>query len=336
MQVFEQKDRFATAEKVRSISFSTNGTDGMGALSPRAFRTVSVYAILVRWGFSGVIAPLGAIADAISRCSLGHGGSVRTLQRAHNELIDHGFITIRSYLHGPSSKSCEIRFNLDAFSYWTAPKPIPTLSHNVVSRETMYDTTLPTAECRPKRDTVSLTPQDPTKIENKPRAGARAFNKSSTRRKNEVLFSIQCVLAKAGNVHPRDRRQAAARAKCEISAGTAGFELVNPSGVDWDYWSKRWSDIWPIEARESIANREIVPLLLTRDSFEQPITPPTHQSGPTSNPTAADIRDVRRALEASFSIPNKPVLEEAPPETSVLSGDDLSILLAARARVNGG
>lgn len=356
----QPKDRLASAHKIRTIDFSRSGIAGTGSLSPRARRTLAIYVILVKWDYTGVCAPLGAIADAVWRSSCGEGKSIRTLQRANDELIERGYITKDTFRTGERSKMSVIHFNLDAFAYWTGRRsqsvaPLPTSSHNVVSRETMCDSSPPTTNCHPSdpyTDTSQISPKSPTKSENtKPRAGARAFKKSSRRRKNSVLFSIGCVLAKLEGVHRRDRKAARARAKCELEAAAAGVDILNHSGVDWEYWEKRWGDIWPVEARESVAGREIVPLLLPGgvDRMPKATPPPPIQEAPApkppvDSPSAEEIRKVRLSLEAAFSLPSsapapassmEASTEDEKPEVT-LDRSDLAILEAARARVNGG
>ena len=134
--------RLANASRIRTIDFARSGIAGTGSLSPRARRTLAVYVALVKMGFDGVAAPMGAIADAVYRSSHGEAGSIRTLQRAHPELEARGFICCANFRPRGRTKGALIRFNLDAFSYWTGRKtqniqPLPTSSHNVVSRETM-------------------------------------------------------------------------------------------------------------------------------------------------------------------------------------------------------
>lgn len=307
----QTKDRrLASAHKIRMIDFSRSGIAGTGSLSPRARRTLAVYVILVKWDYAGIAAPLGAIADAVWRSSCGEGKSIRTLQRANEELIERGYITKDTFRTGERSKMTVIHFNSDAFAYWTGRRsqniaPLPTPSHNVVPRETMCDNSPPTTNCHPsdpQTDTFPSSPNYPTEKETKSRAGARASKKSSRRRKNAVLFSIGCVLDKLTGVHRRDRKAARARAKCELEAGGAGVEILNHSGVDWDYWVKRWGDIWPVEARESIAGREIVPALLGGDcSTPEPIAPPVQSVAvePETHhtpPSAAEIRQLRESL----------------------------------------
>ena len=354
----QTKDRLASAHKIRTIDFSRSGILGTGSLSPRARRTLAVYVILVKWDYSGIAAPLGAIADAVWRSSCGEGRSIRTLQRANEELIERGYITKDTFRTGERSKLTTIHFNLDAFAYWTGRRsqkvaPLPTQSHNVLPSETKCDNSPHTTNCHPSdpyTDTSQIPPKITTQSESKPRAGARAYKKSSHIRKNSVLFSIGCVLDKLTGVHRRDRKAARARAKCEMEARRADIDILNHSGVDWDYWEKRWGDIWPVEARESVARREIVPLLLGGDcSTPEPIAPPVQsmaadtETHPTP-PSADEIRQLRESLEARFSLPNlekapvpsmKALYEDEKPEIS-LDQSDLAILMAARNRVNGG
>jgi hypothetical protein len=341
--------RFASAQKIRSIDFASGGIAGTGSLSPRARRTLAVYVVLVRMNFGGITAPMGAIADAIYRASHGEAGSVRTLQRANSELEERGYIRSANYRPGERAQGAVIVFNLEAFTYWTQRQtgpviPLPTSSHNVVSRETMCDTSAHTTDWRGSEVTGEssfLTPRDPGVKTTSQRAGARASNTTSPRRKrNAVLFSLGVVLA-AGDLHRTDRRAARARARCELDALAAGLELLNPSGVDWPYWSKRWGEMG-IAVRESTIRREILPLLLGRPTppppIREPLPAPELPELPTvPAPTAEEVRAARLALEERFSIP----AEASPPPAAPAAAEypeidpsdpEMALLLAARER----
>ena len=341
------KIRFATAQKIRTIDFSRSGIAGTGSLSPRARRTLAVYLILVKWDYGGISAPMGAIADAVYRSSCGEGGSIRTLQRANKELEERGYISTANYRPGVHSKGALIHFNLEAFAFWTRKPtkqvtPIPTPSHNVVSRETMCDTVPHTTSWQASdrtRDNVRVKPPEYIpKKKQEPRAGARAINNNRPK-KNLVLFTVGIVLG-AMKLHRIDRRAARARARCEIDAVTAGAELLNPSGVDWAFWEKRWAEM-PIDVRESTARREIVPALLGLDRKKPKPTAPPPPTPPAPNPlplppaaapTAEEIRAIRETLETKFSLPAPPEASTPAPAPVELERDDLAVLLAARDR----
>jgi hypothetical protein len=160
-------------------------------------------------------------------------------------------------------------------------------------------------------------------------------------------MSVNIVLGAMSQLHRQDRRAARARAKCELEAIAAGVELVNPSGVDWEYWEKRFAEM-PISVRENTARREIIPLLLGRKSkatapSASPSSPETTVLGNGAPVSAEDIRQARMALEERFSLSGKhspveiedstTVLSPAPAPVSVdMSSDDLEVLIAARAR----
>jgi hypothetical protein len=344
----------ANASRIRNIDFARSGIAGTGSLSPRARRTLAVYCALVKMGYDGVAAPMGAIADAVYRSSHGEAGSIRTLQRAHPELEARGFIRCANFRPRGRTKGAVIHFNLDAFSYWTGRKtqniqPLPTLSHNVVSRETMCDKEPHTTSCHPPDRTRTESQVNPNIIPSRntePRAGARSINKSKRQKRSAVWTSVNIVLGAMVQLHRQDRRAARARAKCELEAIAAGVELVNPSGVDWSYWEKRFAEM-PIAVRENTAAREIIPLLLGRKS-KSPVPPVSLSSPETAeignNPVSAeDIRKARKALEARFSLPGKqspveienPTTVSSPSASAVsvdMSRDDLEVLIAARAR----
>jgi hypothetical protein len=278
------------------------------------------------------------------------------LQRANRELEKAGFIRSQTFRPGERSKGAVILFDTAAFSYWTKKtvrnvQPLPTLSHNVVSRETMCDSSTPTTTCRPsdrtKDNSRVNTPNIPLSCNKEPR-GARAINTKAPTdktRKNPVLFSLVMVLAAARGIHRADRRACRARAEIEIKAAGAGVGLVNPSGVDWDYWARNWEEM-PIAVRESTVRREILPLLLGRGGPEPTAAPivEAFEELPTDNPTAEDIRAARVALEKALSLPmpsSSPEPKQEPAAYPEIDRGDpeMRLLLAARdrcrARVNG-
>jgi hypothetical protein len=209
-------------------------------------------------GYSGVSAPMGAIADAVYRSSNGEAKSIRTLQRANIELEAKGYIECARFRDGERSRGALINFVSNAFTFWTkiASKnitPLPTQSHISPDATTCH----PSDRTRDKVSSNSLDLLE--SIDTKPRARARAVKKPS-RRKNPVLFSVVMVLSKMA-LHRTERRTARARAEIESKACTAGVELINPSGVDWAYWEKRWSE-FSIPVRETVAAKEIIPCLL--------------------------------------------------------------------------
>ena len=342
--------RLANASRIRSIDFARSGIAGTGSLSPRARRTLAVYVALVKMGFEGVAAPMGAIADAVYRSSHGEAGSIRTLQRAHPELEERGFIRCANYRPHERTAGALIYFNLDAFAYWSGRKtqtvqPLPTPSHNVVSRETMCDNSPHTTSCHPPdrtRTNSQVTPKILPSSNEEPRAGARSINKSKRRKRSAVWTSVNIVLGAMRHLHRQDRRAARARAKCELEAMAAGVELVNPSGVDWPYWEKRFAEM-SIPVRENTAAREIVPLLLGKPvspSEPKPVSPSEPKPVSPSEPglervSAEEIRAIREQLEVAFSLPEKKAPAPAPAETAPaadMPADELEVLLAARAR----
>lgn len=344
--------RLATSGKIRNIDWAKSGIAGTGSLSPRSRRTLAVYIVLVKMDFGGISAPMGAIADAIYRSSHGEAGSVRTLQRANSELEERGYIR-------RSGRGTVIWFNLDAFSYWTQRRsgvvsPMPTPTHNVVSRETKCDKNLHTTGCRTSEVTThrSRVTSDNSSVSSndKPRAGARANNTHDTnatraprKRKHAVLFSLGCVLGTLSEIHPADRRVARARAECEVKALAGGVELLNPSGVDWEYWSTKWNEM-AVAARESTIRREILPWLLGQplegDTSSEKLSPPELDRPQVARIDPATPEEIRAALEAlDQSLTPEPTLPAAAAATEYpdvdTSDPDMALLIAARDRCRG-
>lgn len=335
--------RLATASRIRSIDFAKSGIAGTGSLTPRARRMLAVYVALVKMDYSGVDAPMGAIADAMYRSSHGEAKSIRTAERANDELESHGYISAEHRSHPWRYKGAHIIFNIDAFAYWTQ-KPVKNVQPLPISNSEKMcsDVTQPTT-CRPsertKTDPRVNTPQIIPSKNKEPRAGARSNNNNKQKRRNAVWTSVTIVLGKM-RLYRRDRKSARELAKCEIAAMKAGVEIVHPSGVDWSYWTKRFADM-PIDARESTAKREIVPLLLGWGNRNaNPIAPPPNRVNLESTVIPPeDIRAVREQLEAAFSFPKSqktetPTQTETPGNTPCDSMDDdeLRVLLAARDR----
>lgn len=399
--------RIANVSAIRAIERATSGIEGTGSLSPRARRVLQVYLVLIKMGYDAVAAPLGAIADAMKRSSNGESGSIRTLQRANDELLESGYIDIAADSFTKYRKGVIIFFRLPAFAYWTqrrsgtvVPLPKSGLSHNVkqcrqvatgcrdydVSSPKMSGNPLPTTEvsscdtdshtvnpcvhittgCRDyevTNNTSNSKIPNSTSKNKEPRAGARAVKNNSKRRlKNAVLFSLGCVLTALGDLTKFEKRKLRARAECEVKAITGEIQMLNPSGVDWTYWERRWGEM-TIAQREITIRREILPLLLGRPSPTPTLTPGTdvrhphpvvvneRTDTPKEGPTRDQIRKIREKLEAICTakvvLPAPaPAQSSVPPATSsssetesFLEDSEMRILLEARNRarlVNGG
>jgi hypothetical protein len=340
--------RLANASRIRSIDFAISGISGTGSLSARARRTLAVYVALAKLGHDGISAPMGAIADAVYRSSYGEAGSIRTLQRSHVELESAGFVRLANYRPHKRTNGALIYFNMDAFAYWTGRSqsrvvsPLP--MQNVVEQDTVCDNQPHTTSCRPS-DRTKINLPDPNIIPSsnkEPRAHARSIDKSKRKKRSAVWVSVNIVLGAMRDLHRRERRAARARAKCELEAIEAGVELVNPSGVDWRYWEKRFVE-FTIPVRETTAAREIVPLLLGKPSTQKSNT---RRGGPvnemTSTITAEDISKARKLLEERIGLPTveKPSAPVLDVDAIDMNAGDLEILLEARnrarARVNCG
>lgn len=353
MPKMETSSKYANANRIRTIDFARSGIDGTGTMSPRARRALAVYVVLIRMGFCGVIAPMGAIADAVFRSSHGESGSIRTLQRAHRELEERGYIRCAVHRPGRRARGAIVHFCVDAFSYWTQIRqnnvsPLPTQEH--ISADA--------TSCRPPDRTRDQDTHNSSnsleKVNTEPRAGARANKKRSPNRpkKNAVLFSVDKALQKmVDRTHRADRTAARARARCEVAAIAAGIALVNPSGVDWEYWGRQWTDMsWQV--REATAAREIIPLLLPSADLARSTAPAAISPSPVleqlvdvTRPTEEQIREVRQRLEAQLSLP-VPTESASRNDAGVYpdvdeSDPEMQLLVQARARVraravNGG
>lgn len=329
--------RIATVHNVRALQFGISAVEGTGSISPRARRVLGAYIPLVKQGFDALSAPMGAIADAVFRISWGESRSIRTVQRAHSELIQAGFISFRQCRNA----GVMILFNLPAFAFWTRTKtknvsPLPTQSHNVVSRETTCDTVPHTTTCHPSdRTRIESHVNSPTisqSSNNSPRAGARD-QKSFSKRRADIVLSLRCVLKKM-DMHPSERRRIVRKLKYELAALQAGIPAAQSSGIDLDYWRKRWDEM-PITVRESTIRREFLPALLDRPSAPS-ILGSSSTDAPSSEKLAAIVAELSRAAKAS---PASAPSSSSAPQTNSLDADETRFLLsldlrAERRRVN--
>lgn len=341
----KKRDRFATVRALQSIEWTRSGIAGTGSITPRARRLLQLYVSLVRMEYCGLTAPLGAISETLKRALDGASSSIRTIQRANMELMDAGFI----FIYSKPSNFCRIKFNLAAFSYWTRLKtdnvsPIHTHTHNVVSCETVSDNYLLTTKCRTD-EVTSITPvvnsRNVSYLNQEQRAGARAINikdSNPNRKKNRrhpVLFSLLIILRDAYALHPRDRNNARKRAECEINALGAGIGLVNPSGVDWEYWSARWEDM-TIPCRENTIRREILPVLIGGKQKPTILSPHVICSDEPSSPiNPVEINTVLKQFEKTFSVSQEPAKASTVSSASspnVLSAEEYAVLDEARSR----
>lgn len=298
--------RIATVHNVRSLQFGISAVEGTGSISPRARRVLGVYIPLVKQGFDALTSPMGAIADAVFRISWGESKSIRTVQRAHSELIQAGFISFRQC----RNTGVMIVFNLAAFAFWTRTKtknvsPLPTQSHNVVSRETKCDCVPHTTTCHPSdRTRKEVRVNSPTisqSSNNSPRAGARD-QKSYSKRRADIVLSLRCVLKKM-DMHPSERRRIVRKLKYELAALQAGIPAAQSSGLDLDYWRKRWDEM-SITVRESTIRREFLPALLDRAS-----APATSGCSSSDEPSSEKLA----AIVAELSRPTGSFLASSPP-----------------------
>lgn len=334
-----RKERYATRQTLECLDWTTSGIAGTGDLSPRTRRLLQLFVSLSKLSYCGLIAPLGALSDTLRRCLDGGACSIRTIQRAAAELSDKNFV----FIYQKRQNFCRIMFNPAAFAYWTGARKT-----NVIPISTIQHKNLHTPNCRTE-DRTSITPgvnlrNSSVNIQEQ-RAGARASYIHSKTRRNPVIFSMLCVLRKAKELHVSDRRLARLRAQCEVDALAAGIDLVNPSGVDWDYWAARWDEM-SVPVKEATFRREILPNLIRQDleiAEQMPISdhspsPVTETDDPVTPTTAEDIRKFLINLEKS----SVKILEHSAKASTCrlsaesLSAEDFAILDAARRRIKCG
>jgi hypothetical protein len=331
-------EKWASKNTLQCLDWTISGIGGTGNLSPRARRLLQLYVSIAKLAYCGIFAPLGAIGDTLRRVLDGGSCSVRTIQRANKELIEANFI----FIYQRRDNFCRILFNPSAFAYWTEQKhanttPLPTQTHNKPH----------TTICHPEDRTniiLGVNLRNSSDIIQEQRAGARASVIHTKTRKNPVVFSLLCVLRKANTLHVSDRRLARLRAQCEVDALGAGLDLVNPSGVDWQYWARTWEEM-TIAVRESTICREILPYLMRQKPTESEFItarPPIveiSESEPTP-PTESEIKQLLSTLNLSMKQPDD--IPAASPPVSVpasppmkLTAEEIAVLDAARRRSKG-
>lgn len=335
----KQQDKIATVHVLDSIDFTISSIAGTGSLSPRARRVLGIYLVLVKRGYNWLAAPIGAIAGVMGRATCGEASSIRTVQRANAELETAGYVRRARCRTGKFANGALLELNLDAFAFWTRREsgnviPYPTNSHNVVSRETMCDKSSHTTTCRPSDRTSNhsrVNSQNTVEnSDNKPRAGARASQKTYRDRRNAILLSLGIVLGKTP-MRRADRRAARARADVEVKSQDAGVELLNPSGVDWDYWEQRWPE-FSIPVRENTIRKEILPRLLPAlRKHRQSAPPPSVAEKDVVTPD--ELRAVRDFLSQSSDESSDESSSSSPsiPEIT-LDRESLELLSVAREK----
>lgn len=327
-----RKERYATRQTLDCLDWTTSGIAGTGQLSPRARRLLQLFVALSKLSYCGLVAPLGALSDTLRRCLDGGACSVRTIQRAAKELSEKNFI----FIYQQRKTFCRILFNPSAFAYWTK-----TRNSDVIPINTNHHTNLHTPNCRTEDRRNIISPvnlRNSSEQIQEQRAGARAINIRSKTRKNPVIFSLLCVLRKAKEMHAVDRKLARMRAQCEVNALGAGVALVNPSGVDWDYWAARWDEM-SVAVRESTIHREVMPFLIRQKleiAEQMPVDEPlpTVCSDTLPAATSQEIQNLLKTLSKSMEPIEPPAKASASCRLSAesLSADEFAILEAARRR----
>jgi hypothetical protein len=125
-----------------------------------------------------------------------------------------------------------------------------------------------------------------------------------------------------------------------VDALGAGLDLVNPSGVDWQYWARNWEEM-TIAVRESTICREILPYLMRQKPTEaefitqRPPIVEISESEPTP-PTESEIKQLLSMLNQPDDIPvaSPPVSVPTSPPMK-LTAEEIAVLEAARRRAKG-
>lgn len=295
----------AKTNDLERVKMTINGAS-FPNLSNKSRAVLSLLISLVKLGYTGISAPVGAIEKTLFR--VGFSLSRRSLFRALADLESHGYFHRRKYRVGNDKFGTEIVFTAGRFDFWKKPAPLkipPTIDH--------------------KNLHVPNWQEDPrTKIPS--RVNSRNINNNSYKKPraragvnkiHPVLYTLSVVLT---NLKAKDRAIVLSRARCEIEAERQGIEVAGHSGAHWDRPS--WLEM-PHEVKESICRREILPLLRNLETLK-------------SKGDTVDFFGALTQLEHEMEIPaQRPqtVLQAPPDRPPVdLSRDDLAILEAASAR----
>lgn len=306
----------AKERDLESISFVIR--DGaFPGLSNKAGAVLGLMIALFRINKSGIVACADSIIRKLS--STGYRMSERTFYRALNELQAHGFFSRKKYRVGADKFGTNIIFIEERFRFWDSKKsssPSPEI-------QPTYEYISP---CLPnwQEDTRTkidhrVTPKDPLKVSNKPRARAGGLKK----RIHPILYSLLCVLLKTKN---RDRALILSRARLEIEAERSGVTLTGRSGVEWNRPS--WQDM-PFYQREKIVREEVLPLLCDKSTLE----PREGEDFCAEITEALSVPDVSQDFGRRENwVPIQTVQPEIPPPPApmVLQSDELAILQRAR------
>jgi hypothetical protein len=288
---------------------------------------------------------MDALADAIYRAQ-GQTASVRTLRSALAELEAAGYLTRRRCRLGADRAHAIIEIHQERFVYWTKIRSGNVIPCEPVSHNSPHRQVLPADDRRIKHrvNTSSYSSLEETNVKEQ-RAGARS--KKSAKKKNHhyhpIVYTLLCCLPPGP-----DKAKIVEIARGELAGG------ANRSGVDWEYYRRLWPalDCRPGGRRETTARFEIVPVLMrcltslgSGSSLATAIgdDPRAIENAPAA--TAEQVSLLIAALSGQIDIEqdSKPELAADPrPGEQVsesvgqgsLSGEDLSILLRARERVN--
>lgn len=220
---------------------------GAAKLSPRANHYLSFFIAMVRLGYPGLSIQIGHLTTIVFRLG-GRYRSERTTYLALAELEAHGYIRRKKNRVGDDHFRTVILFNLEAFVYWSQIRrsnvvPYPTNEHKVGLLQKMQEVE------RRITEVSDITPKVTYKYQ-----AQRARLKDNKSKKKEwrwlpVLYTLKCLFGGS----PKSPGLLLAKAECDGAA--------NVSGVDWDYYHRRWEDM-TIPVREGLASREIVPRVL--------------------------------------------------------------------------
>jgi len=234
------QNRLANSSDLSRVSFTVSLS--AERLSPLERQWFSFFVAVAKLGFSGICTSIGFLTE--SEFSANHRTrSERSTYRALAGLENKGFIHRKKCRLGADKFQTTIHFDPDSFAFYLQKRsknvsPLPAISH--------IDTHLPSwQEDKYTNNSHDLTPNLISyKLKSK------KYTKKTDEYLHPILYTLFCVLTGAALkiAIPRTRR--------ELDTGT------NESGIDWAYWSERWTSL-PIEHREETARRDFIPSLIS-------------------------------------------------------------------------
>jgi hypothetical protein len=243
-------------EKLSSITYTVDHSTGTGKLSNKAQRLLWFFLACLRLGYTELRVPIGALRTAVARNAQ---YSERTLYRALRELENNAVIWRRQFRLDYDNRLSIISINRAAFTYWLERNknvsPCRTSAHTHTQLPIRQNDDLTKIRCSNSKSTY---------IKSRPRAGARASQGSSIKKRPDLpamLFTLAAILTPR-RFWPSKDSESFANGNFLFEVAKSEYERPGSTDcpVDFAFWRKRWGDM-NIDRREITARTEIIPYL---------------------------------------------------------------------------